>query len=227
MHPIHTSLTYYPRLTTMKLAWTAFTFALTATSVFAGHELTAPGKETKAVVEPSPFEKGRHEFQLGLGYNFAINSDTATRPDIQDLNLYARYGWMLTSPSGGGIFRGNLELLAELFVGGVTSGPGDIMAGASLLLRYNFVQENSKWVPYFQIGVGGVYSDIYEDKVQRLVGQAIEFNLQGGFGLRYLINNHLAAYLEANYRHISNADTADRNNGLNSIGVQAGVSWFF
>ena len=89
------------------------------------------------------------------------------------------------------------------------------------------MQPDSKWVPYFQIGVGGVYNDIYKEHPQRLIGEAFEFNLQGAFGLRYLFNDHVACYVEAGYRHLSNAGFADRNFGMNSVGGQLGVSWFF
>lgn len=211
----------------MKFLWATLVLTISTAAVFAGHEVVAPGKETKGVVETSPFDAGRHEFQLGVGYNWAINSDTAKRPNIEDLDVYARFGWMLTSPQGDGFFRGNLEFLLEAFGGGVTSGPGDMLVGGSFLLRYNFVQPNAKWVPYFQIGGGGLYNDIYKEHPQGLIGQAFEFNLQGAFGLRYLFNDHMAAYVEAGYRHISNAGMADRNLGLNSVTAQGGVSWLW
>lgn len=212
----------------MKLAVTALLLGLSITTLQAGRQTVAPdGKTDKNPIALSPFEKGNHELQLGISYNFAVNSDTPERPDIQDADLHLRYGWMLTSPAGSGCFRGNWEFLAEVFGAGVTSGPGDVIAGGTAILRYNFVHEESKWVPYFQIGAGGVYNNIYQERPQRLIGQAFEFNLQGAFGLRYLINPHTACYVEAGYRHLSNAGLADRNNGLNSIAIQTGVSWLW
>lgn len=196
-----------------------------AVSTYAGQEISA-GKETKGVLT-TPFDQGRNEFQLGVGYHFSFNNGGDFRPDLQDLDLNLRYGWMVTSPAGDGFFRGNWELLAELWGGAVTEGPGNVITGLTFLVRYNFIQPDAKCVPYFQVGVGGVYNDIHDSEPQRLIGQAFEFNLQAAFGLRYLFNESTALYLEGGYRHLSNANMADRNLGLNSLGVQVGVSWFF
>jgi lipid A 3-O-deacylase len=209
----------------MKLLCTLAVLSLAAPALYAGHEVVSPGKETKAVIF-DPFEKGNHEFQLGVSYNFSFNTGTDIRPDVDDVDLHLRMGWMLTSPAGSGCFRGNWEFLAEVFGGGIVEGPGDVIAGLTLLFRYNFVQPDAKWVPYFQLGVGGVYTDI-DDPVQRLIGQDFSFNLQAGLGVRYMSSERMAWYLEATIRHFSNANQADRNLGLNQVGAQVGVSWFW
>jgi lipid A 3-O-deacylase len=210
----------------MKFVFAAALLSLAAPALYAGQELAAPSKESKAVIF-DPFEKGNHEFQLGVSYNFSFNTGTDIRPDVGDADLHLRMGWMLTSPAGDGCFRGNWEFLAEVFGGAVVDGPGDVIAGLTFLLRYNFVQPDSKWVPYFQIGVGGAYSDISDDPVQRLVGSDFSFNLQAGLGIRYMTSERMAVYLEATVRHLSNANQAERNLGLNTVGAQVGVSWFW
>ena len=197
-------------------------FALSATA-HAGHQIDA--KET---VQPgSPFDRGRHELQIGAGAFFSFGNDELERPELNDADLTARLGWMLNTPSGDGLFRGNVEFLGELFGAGIFEGPGSIFAGATLLLRYNFVQPEARLVPYFQIGVGGVYSDAHEELPQRRLGSALSFNLQTGLGLRFFCSESLAVFVEGNYRHLSNACLADRNNGLNSVGGYLGVSYFF
>src|SRR5262245_28382482 len=174
-----------PDPTNMKLFCTAAILALTV-SVQAGQPIAPPSKEVKAVIF-NPYEKGNHEFQAGLGVYFSLNDGGKKRPSLTDLDLNLRLGWMLTSPAGDGCFRGNWEFLLEAFGAAVVEGPGDVIAGGTLLLRYNFVQPDAKWVPYFQIGVGGVYNDVYKSHPQRLLGQAFEFNLQAGLGVRYMI----------------------------------------
>lgn len=210
----------------MKLLHAAALLTLAVSPAFAGQEVAAPGKESKAVIF-DPFEKGNKEFQLGLSYNFSINTGSDKRPDVSDADLHLRLGLMLTSPSGEGCFRGNWELLGEVFGGPIVDGPGDLFAGLTVFLRYNFVQPDSKWVPYFQLGAGGVYSNMKDDDVQRLIGQDLSFNLQAGLGVRYFSSERMAWFLEANIRHFSNADTAARNLGLNSVGFQVGASWFW
>lgn len=210
----------------MKLACAAAVLSIAIPAAYAGQQVAPPGKESKAVIF-DPFEKGNKEFQAGLGMYFSLNSGGEKRPTLNDLDLNLRLGWMLTSPAGDGAFRGNFELLGELFGAAVVEGPGDVILGGTVLLRYNFVQPDSKFVPYFQIGVGGVYNDIYKSHPQRLVGQSFEFNLQAGFGARYFFNEHLAGFVEGGYRHLSNADNSDRNLGLNSLGFQLGVSYFW
>ncbi len=210
----------------MKLIHAATILTLALTPAFAGQEIATPGKESKAIIF-DPFEKGNKEFQLGLSYNFSINTGSEKRPDVSDADIHLRMGWMLTSPSGDGCFRGNWELLTELFGGPIVDGPGDLFLGTTVFLRYNFVQPDAKWVPYFQLGAGGVYSNMKDDNVQRLLGQDLSFNLQAGLGLRYFSSERMAWFAEANIRHFSNASTAARNLGLNTVGFQVGASWFW
>ncbi len=190
----------------------------------AGHEIV----DTKTVAPiASPFDGGMREFQISAGAFFSLNNGGEKRPTINDVDGSLRLGWMLYSPKGDGFLRGNCELLIEAFGAGIVEGPGSGMGGATLLFRYNFVQPQARWVPYFQVGAGGVYNDIHEDQQQRLIGRSFEFNLQAGVGLRYLCSERCAIFAEFDYRHISNADTADRNLGLNSLGGLLGASIFF
>ena len=190
----------------------------------AGHELV----EAKSEVSPfDPFEQGRWEFQIGAGAFFSIHNRSEERPTNNDAGISARLGWMLGTPEGDSCFRGNFELLAEASGGVVFEGPGDALGGLAVLLRRNFVQPGSPLVPYFQIGAGALLNDIHEDQRQRRIGQAFEFTLQAGLGIRYLFSEQCGAFVEGTYRHISNANLADRNFGMNSAGGLVGVNYFF
>jgi hypothetical protein len=190
-----------------------------------------PFKEIRALPELNPFDKGARELQVGVGPMFAANPRGGRRPRIDDLDAAVRLGWMLTDPRGSGFLAGNVELLVEAVGGVVIEGPGNGFGGVTLRLRYNFVQPDTsaeaKWVPYFQIGAGGIYNDIYKDQAQGLIGGALEFNLYVGAGVRYFFSPRVAGFVEADLRHISNANFHDRNFGMNSVGGLAGVSWFF
>lgn len=182
--------------------------------------------EQPALEAAFPYGKGAHEVQLGGGYFGSLTPGTTLRPNL-DFGIFSlRHGWMLTSAQPGRL-SGNLEFLLDLYAGGVTYGPHGMLAGGTLLLRYNVVPPGRKFVPYAQIGAGGLFNDIYENRAQHVIGSGFEFNLETSLGLRYMFSDRCALFAEAGVRHISNANTASRNFGLNSAGGVMGVSLFY
>ena len=107
--------------------------------------------------------------------------------------------------------------------GQVFEGVGEFMAGATIWLRYNFVPRESRFAPFVQAGAGGTYTDINP----RLIGQDFNFNLDLGAGVRYLLASRWSVNVEYRYQHISNANMADRNLGVNAHGPMLAVSFFF
>lgn len=196
-------------------------FSLITGAVEAGQ----PVKSTVTAVEESPFDKGRLELSSASGAYFSVGHDTT----LNYSSTAYRLGVMLSTPEGDGCLRGNCEFLVQLFGGSVFEGPGDYLAGAAVLLRYNFVQPEARWVPYVQLGGGMVYNDIYKNRSQRLIGQAWEFDLEASVGVRYFLSERRrwSVNLEGGYRHVSNADMADRNTGLNSLGAGIGLGLHF
>ena len=134
---------------------------------------------------------------------------------------------MLSDPHGSGFLAGNSEFLAEVFGGPIFQGPGDVTAGATLLLRYNFFRPGARVIPYMQVGAGGVYTDISRGKSHGLVSLPVEFNLQGSGGLRFVVNQQWSILVEAGYRHISNASIKLPNRGVDSVGGDLGFGFFF
>lgn len=195
---------------------------LLASAAIAGKEIV----ESKETVG-TPFDQGKTEIQLGAGAFSSFQKTSAERQGFSDVDLTLRWGKMLYTPEGEGFFRGNVEFLVEGYGAALTEGPGTGYAGLGLLLRYNFVQPDARWIPYFHLKAGAVYNDIYQDEQQRVFGQAIEADLGAGLGMRYLCSDRCALFLEFGYRHISNGDSADRNLGLNSLGGYLGASYFY
>lgn len=175
----------------------------------------------------SPFDAGRHELQIGTGVFISFQTTSKIRPQINDAGGNLRLGWMLSTPTGEGFWRGNTEFLFAAQGSGVWKGPGSVLAGGSLILRRNFVQPGSRWVPYAQLEAGALYNDGYRDRGQHALGEAFEFQIGGGVGVRYLWNDVWAVFVEADFRHISNAGLANRNTGSNAVGGFFGVSRFF
>jgi len=193
---------------------------------YAGNELTLT--DSKATVpDLTPFNQGKMEFQFSGGAMTSLFNFGPYRPKITDLDGSLRLGWMLYTPTGNGFFRGNFEFLLEADGALVVRGPETGFTGGNIVFRYNFVQPGSKWVPYIQLQGGGVYTDIDHDPNQHLIGRDEEFFLGTGVGVRCFLSQRTALTVEINYRHNSDADTADRNIGLNSVGGMIGFSVLF
>ena len=135
---------------------------------------------------------------------------------------------MLNTPTGASMLRGNFEALIEISNSFITKGPGNYISGVAGDLRYNFVQPNAKLVPYVQVGVGVVLTDIhtYEDGWQ-LTSQALNFTPQGSVGVRYKAGKNWSIDMEAMFHHISNAGMGESNAGINSGGILLGFTYFF
>ena len=191
----------------------------------AGGVVMRPAKEI--TISNFPYEKGAWEVQLlaGAFWDPGLYGDSRPRFDYALQSL--RLGYVVTDLTGGGLFRGDLEFLLEAMGGQFFEGPASYLIGGNLLVRWNFVHgPNPKWVPYIQIGGGGLYHDA-DTGAQDVLGSNIEAMAVGGLGLRYHLNEKWAIAAEVTYRHISNAGTTERNRGLNSAGGQLGVSYFF
>jgi hypothetical protein len=203
----------------------AFVFLFSATtSVFAG---TGDVKFVNTpVVIQDPLSKGTTEVELlGSYFNSPIG---AHRPQFNyaggDLRLGIVLGPILMDHTP---LRGNFEFLVDGFTDGVTKGAGNYLAGGSVLFRYNFFNAGARVIPYFQLGGGGLHSDAAEDPSQRLIGGNFEFILQADLGARVLITDRWSLLIEGGFQHISNADTAARNVGVNAFGGRIGLGWIY
>jgi hypothetical protein len=196
-------------------------------SLAPAHSINAHAKELAPDNRATPFSKGVHEFELGGAYHLSLGDRSEKHPELNDASVQLRYGWMLSTAPAGGLLGGNWEALAGFAGCAITDGPGSFLCDAVALLRRNFATTTSSFVPYFQIGAGGTYSDASRQRVQRLIGSDLSFNLQSALGLKFVTSKRSALFIEGGYRHVSNANTAARNFGLNSIGVQFGFSRYF
>jgi lipid A 3-O-deacylase len=186
--------------------------------------------ETKSseMKTPTLFVEDRISTQVMIGPAF---SDSGIGPHVNELNLMmvnSRIGWMLNTPSDqDGFFRGNFEGILELTTADIMSGYGNVVVGPAGLVRYNFVQPDWPIVPYLQVGAGIIYTDAYKNKYQRAIGEAIEFTPQASAGARWMLNNEWSLDSEFMYHHISNAGFNGRNLGVNGIGGNIGVTYYF
>jgi hypothetical protein len=179
--------------------------------------------EENGSLQATLFRDGDYEFSLNTGVVFSPFLATFGRPTINYTITEGQFGIMLNQAQGHGFFRGNSEFVAELFGSDIFEGSGNYIAGMTLWLRYNFVPESGRVIPFIQAGAGLTATDID----QRIVGQVFNFNLEIGAGARLLLSPHWSLNLECRYQHVSNANTGRHNLGINSIGPLAGASYFF
>ena len=176
----------------------------------------------------TPYTKGRFTIQAiaGAVYSpFLINKERTT---VNYVQTDVRFGWMLNTPTGASMLRGSFEALAEISNSFITKGPGNYVSGVTALLRYNFVQPDTKLVPYVQVGVGAVLTDIHKcEDGYPLTSQALNFTPQGSVGARYMAGKNWSIDMEAMFHHISNAGLGDSNAGINSGGILLGFTYFF
>lgn len=179
---------------------------------------------------PNEFDdlKGVREIEVLGGAFTSVNYATRKRPQFDFALATVREGWMLNNVRSG-IFFGNEEFLLDAFAGSILKGPGTVMAGATLILRHNFItRAGAFFTPYYQMGVGGLYSDAADaDRVQFGIGTTFEFNLQATLGARWRIDPVWAVHTELGYRHISNAGLDSRNGGVDAVGGFIGLGRTF
>jgi len=166
---------------------------------------------------------GTFETSLASGCLFSPFAAIRNRPTLNYTISELQVGYMLSDVAGPSIWRGNWEIASGAFGGKVFDGVGDYIAGTTIWLRYNFVPPQSRFAPFVQAGAGVTCADIN----RRLVGQDFNFNLDLGAGVRYLLSSHWSVNLEYRYQHISNANMADRNLGVNAHGPMLAVSYLF
>ena len=201
---------------------------LTAAGAFAGSE--DPKSVSSPEVIQDPLSKGVTEMEFLSGYfHSPYNIGGGHRPEFDYAGADIRFGIVL-SPilfDHTSLLRGDLEFLVDGFGDGVTKGFGNYLTGGSILFRYNFFHPGSRFIPYIQLGGGALHSDAAEVPDQRLIGADFEFLLQGDLGARFILNDRWSLLMEAGVQHISNADTAARNVGVNSLGGRIGLGWVY
>lgn len=171
------------------------------------------------------FSKGKWTFEYQTGVMF---SPVLVHEDLPSFNFWQtniRLGRMLNSPfSRNGLFRGNLEGIIELTSASVIEGKGSFIFGIGPVIRYNFLRDGWKLVPYVQAGGGICYTDAY---YYEAIGQGFNFTIQLGIGLKYILSKRWSLDLETRYNHLSNAGMDERNEGVNAIGATVGLTYYF
>ncbi len=170
----------------------------------------------------SGFHKGLFQAGGTVGAGFGIRVfGTSVAHDLAMAS--ANVGWVFTDVMASDKwYRGNLELLLELF-GGEQFKPNDrYFIGLTPLIRYNFAT-GTRLVPFVDAGAGVSSTNIDGPD---LTGN-FQFNIQVGAGIHYFLSDRTALTVQYRWLHFSNAQTRLPNNGANTQMFHVGVSWFF
>jgi lipid A 3-O-deacylase len=195
--------------------------------------LSAAEEEAKLVLEKPAgslwndderggFRKGASEATLSGAAGFSLPVFGSTK----------HHGWALGVVDYGLIvsdvvakdhwYRGNFEVLGDLFGGFQFHPEHAFIVGAAPMLRYNFAT-GTRIVPFFGLGAGVVATDIRDGDLST----TFEFNLQCGPGVHLFLSEKIAATIQYRFIHLSNAGIDIPNLGVNSNTFMLGLSCFF
>lgn len=170
----------------------------------------------------SGLRKDAMEAAIAVGAGPGSNAFGSRR--THDLALVSgSVGWIFSDLVGRDRWwRGNFELVGELF-SGLQFHPNDrYFVGLTPLLRYNFAT-GSRWAPLIDLGAGVSVTNIGKPDLS----SKFQFNVQGGAGVRYFIRDDMAVTVLYRYLHFSNAGIEEPNTGTNTHTLRIGLSWFF
>jgi lipid A 3-O-deacylase len=165
--------------------------------------------------------EGAHEldFVAGAGMGVRILETRAHDWGFGALD----YGWVFTDVvADNHWFRGNWELIGEVFGGEQFRPEAAYFVGGGPHLRYDFATGH-RWMPFLDLGAGATATDIRDGDIST----TFEFNLQAGAGAHFFLRDNLALTVQARFIHFSNAGIKFPNLGVNALTGLVGISWFF
>lgn len=171
-----------------------------------------------------PLQTGTIEWGIMTGYGLS-NSLGASKPGIDFVTVMPRFGYVFAQLQGNPPLRGSLEAVVELVPALLAFESQTIYGGGfNLLLRYD-VATGTRLVPFLEGGAGALFSTPQStDQRSQFRASQVNFTLQIAPGIRYFISKRAALSVEYRFHHISDADLAERNPGINSDFVLLGFS---
>jgi hypothetical protein len=165
-------------------------------------------------------EAGGNEIQLWTAGGHGTNGRT------QHTSVWTagfRYGWVLTEPHGPGILRGRFEYAVDAVPVFVAFQPTNTAYGAAINpfgLIWN-LDSHGRVIPYIDLGGGALFTN-----TQVPPGTSrVNFTTSGAVGLHFLTGKATWS-ADVRFLHISNADLATLNPGINTLQLRVGVGWF-
>ena len=149
--------------------------------------------------------------------------NSSANPNRSAIFIMPRIGMVVTDETRAGLLTGNIEVLVEPIFARFTQPFAAEAAGGTLVFRYNLLSFG-RWMPFWDVGAGMLWTNL-APRIREL-STPLNFIIETGPGVQYFITEQTTLTLGVRYSHISNADTGERNIGLNAVLPYAGLSWF-
>lgn len=222
-----------PGLRRLRRRWYCFQprrhrFAVPLILVFTGFSFSLCWGESSS----SPLDarellkRGTVEAGAAVGYWQAVSAPFhAYSANRSAVFVMPRLGMVVSDELKAGALSGTVEILLEPVFAQFTQPVSAQLAGGSLLLKYNLVSFG-RWIPFWDAGLGISWTNLVHPRIPE-ESEPMNFLLQTGPGLQYLLTPRLSVAIGVRFHHISNADIGERNAGLNAVLPYMGLSWFF
>jgi len=183
-------------------------------------ESAAPSLDARELLKRGTIEVG-----AAAGYWQAVSAPFhAYSANRSAVFIMPRIGMVVTDELKAGILSGNLEVLVEPVFAQFTQPASAQLAGGSFILKYNFVSFG-RWIPFWEAGAGLSWMNLVFPSIPE-ESEHVNFILQTGPGVQYLLTRHISLTAGVRWSHISDADIGEKNAGLNAVMPYVGLSWF-
>ena len=184
---------------------------------------TYGGAEGAFAPKPELLDPPSFEIAAETGYLLGVFGNPHSY-EIGSAFITGRVRWGVKQDEGW--LRGYNQFYVSGIAEPIFRGPENYYFGVSFGFRYNFVQPNCRWIPYFSGGAGLGWIDSHADDVGAQ-GQDFTFNILTAAGVAYKIDEHWKVDVGVLYQHLSNAGQTSPNPSLNLLGPQVGLSYSF
>ena len=182
--------------------------------------------ETRSPAARDILKRGIIEVGGVVGFWQALRfpfQESSSNPNRSAVFIMPRIGMVVTDEMPAGLLTGNLEVLVEPIFARFTQPFSAEAAGGTLEFKYNFLSFG-RWMPFWDAGAGMLWTNL-APRIREL-STPLNFVVETGPGVQYFMTEQTTLTFGVRYSHISNADTGERNIGLNAILPYAGLSWF-
>ena len=172
----------------------------------------------------SGLSKGAWELSLATGYTYSFRRTDAHETKLRGIPVILGGGIVATDPIGASWYRGQITVGAEAAFIQYTEPLTAYFTALTPTVKYVFLP-GGRLRPYLEAGAGVVWTDLGGRIPEK--GSQFNFNLQVGVGLSFLFTPTSSLNLSYRFQHVSNAGTAEPNQGIDAGVVLIGVSRFF